>query len=243
MLYIHKIREMVISFAAVYVGGVPNTDLPLGFLQNELKNSNEWDDSEWFSAWELIIDDLITNEVLFGEPPKQYDGQLYEELYDKYKYEIEHTIKERIPQKDYELLLIPSNREIQYAEVITNAVQLTSNQYYVLCMRVDRISEVYACNDKYPFDILELFIDTDKRTFREVEQGSNEFLNCVHLFEKNEGKTIDEIIGRHRLDIVSLINKRNNELMSSLSHEDRVRKFGMREMLAGRVVILKQKIY
>lgn len=238
------IKEMVREFAKVYVGEDEKSCLPLAIIQDELRHEKEWNNLDWEAAWNLIIDDMLVLNTLNQEIPDEYDKKAFEEVSNKYKEEINYTIKyrNRNPEKEQALLLITtSDDDVEYADIIIKPLVITANKQYVIVIRNNRFFEIYSVNNPIPFDIFEL--DTSENVFRELEYESDEFKEAVNMFETREKKDVIDVIDDYYFFLNDMANEINEKILSKCTPEDRVKFFSLRKPLKGKFSIVTQKIY
>jgi len=214
----HKLRRIVEEFASV-CGDVERI-IPLSVVKSEINSVSRLEDSDYEFLYGLIVDEY-TDVIINGIPQYEcYDLELYRNLIRKYEEELKDTVMNRVPVPGSVVVIITNNDDIapHYIDVISDAIEFEDYMYFVGIK--NKIVDSCYRNDMFPYELYKL--DFDSRACAEVPSSDIEFQIVATLLEIKARKTIEEMVGQRRLELIEMLNKSREDIYSSLEEEQKI---------------------
>lgn len=227
----HKLTRIVEDFASVCYDAEKSIT-PLGVVKSEVDSVTVLKEADYELLYGLIVDEY-TDAIINGIPQyESYDLELYRNLIQKYEEELKDIVMNRIPVPGSIVVIITNNDDIapHYVDVISDVIEFEDYMYFV-GIRNKIVDSYYRNNDMFPYELYR--VDYDNRECTEILTNDIAFQIVTTLIEIRARKTIEEMIGPRRLELIEMLNKSRVDIYSSLE-EDR--------KLEGTFYVMSQRI-
>ena len=215
----HKLIRIVEDFASVCYDAEKSIT-PLGVVKSEVDSVTVLKDADYELLYGLIVDEY-TDAMINGIPQYEcYDLELYTNLIRKYEEELKDAVMNRVPAPGSIVVIITNNDDIapHYVDVISDVIEFEDYMYFVGIR--NKIVVSYSRNDMFPYELYR--VDYDNRECTEILTNDIAFQIITTLIEIRARKTIEEMIGHRRLELIEMLNKSRVDIYSLLEEEQKL---------------------